>query len=188
MPYFCYGGIDMERIKSFFKNDFVRTLITYIGIILIVIIIRVFFIDPVRVDGGSMNTTLADGEVMILNKIVYKRNDIKRFDIVVIKENDHYIIKRVIGLPGEVIEYKDNKLYINGNEMNDPYASTETDDFSIENIGHTKIPGDSYFVMGDNRIASLDSRYSEVGTIKKDLIIGRARLVIWPLDKFGIVE
>lgn len=178
----------MERIKSFFSNDFVKTLLTYVGIILLVIVIRIFFIDPVRVDGSSMNTTLADGEIMILNKFVYRRNDIERFDIVVIKEEDHYIIKRVIGLPGETIEYKDNKLYINGEEMEDPYPSTETDDFSIENIGHTKIPGDSYFVMGDNRAASLDSRYSEVGTVKKNLIIGRARLVIWPLNKFGIVK
>lgn len=178
----------MERIKSFFSNDFVKTLLTYVGIILLVIIIRIFFIDPVRVDGSSMNTTLSDGEIMILNKFVYRRNDIKRFDIVVIKGEDHYIIKRVIGLPGETIEYKNNKLYINGEEINDPYPSTETDDFSIENIGHTKIPGDSYFVMGDNRAASLDSRYSEVGTIKKNLIIGRAKLVIWPLNKFGKVE
>lgn len=178
----------MERIKSFFNNDFVKTLFTYIGIILLVIVIRIFFIDPVRVDGSSMNTTLADGEIMILNKFVYRKSDVKRFDIVVIKEGDHYIIKRVIGLPGETIEYKNNKLYINGKKIKDPYPSTETDDFSIENIGHTKIPGDSYFVMGDNRAASLDSRYSEVGTVKKKLIIGRARLVIWPINKFGLVE
>lgn len=178
----------MERIKGFFKSDFFKTLVTYVGIILFVVIIRIFVIDPVRVDGSSMNTTLADGEIMLLNKFIYKKSDIKRFDIVVIKEDDHYIIKRVIGMPGEVIEYRDNKLYIDGKEMNDPYPSTETDDFSIENIGHKKIPGDSYFVMGDNRAASLDSRYSEVGTVKKKLIVGRAKLVIWPIKKFGVVK
>lgn len=178
----------MERIKGFFKSDFFKTLVTYVGIILFVVIIRIFVIDPVRVDGSSMNTTLADGEIMLLNKFIYKKGDIKRFDIVVIKEDDHYIIKRVIGMPGEVIEYRDNKLYIDGKEMSDPYPSTETDDFSIENIGHEKIPSDSYFVMGDNRAASLDSRYSEVGTVKKKLIVGRAKLVIWPIKKFGIVK
>ncbi len=178
----------MERIKRFFKSDFFKTLVTYVGIILIVVIIRIFVIDPIRVDGSSMNTTLADGEIMLLNKFIYKKGDIKRFDIVVIKEDDHYIIKRVIGMPGEVIEYRDNKLYIDGKEMSDPYPSTETDDFSIENIGHKKIPGDSYFVMGDNRAASLDSRYSEVGTVKKKLIVGRAKLVIWPIKKFGVVK
>ncbi len=178
----------MERIKSFFKSDFFKTIITYVIIIALVIIIRIFIIDPVRVDGESMNTTLSNGEIMILNKIVYKKQAVKRFDIVVIKENDKHIIKRVIGMPGETIEYKDNKLYINGMEMDDPYPSTETDDFRIESIGHTKVPGNCYFVMGDNRAASLDSRYSEVGVIKKKDIVGRAKLVIWPFNKFGIVK
>lgn len=178
----------MQRVKEFFKNDFVKTLLTYIIIIVSVIVIRIFIIDPVRVDGSSMNTTLANGEIMLLNKIVYKKNEIKRFDIVVIDEGDKHIIKRVIGLPGETIEYKNNKLYINGEELNDPYPSTETDDFNITDIGHVKIPGNTYFVMGDNRANSLDSRYPSVGVIKKNLIIGRARLVIWPFNKIGIVK
>lgn len=178
----------MQRVKEFLNNDFVKTFLSYLLIVLVVVLIRVFFVDPFRVDGSSMDTTLSDGEVMILNKIVYKKNDIKRFDIVVINEGDKKIIKRVIGLPGETIEYKDNKLYINGNVTNDPYPSTKTDDFSITEIGHTKIPGDSYFVMGDNRANSLDSRYSEVGVIKKSMIMGRAKLVIWPLNKFGTVK
>ena len=188
MPYFCYGGINMQRIKSFFKNPFVKTLLTYIIIIGGVVSIRVFFIDPVRVDGSSMNTTLANGEIMILNKFIYKKNDIKRFDIVVIDEGDKHIIKRVIGLPGETLEYKNNKLYINGEEMDDPYPSTETDDFNITDIGHVKIPGNTYLVMGDNRANSLDSRYPSVGVVKKNLIIGRAKLVIWPFNKFGNVK
>lgn len=178
----------MERIKRFFSNAFVKTLITYTLIIISVISIRIFIVDPVRVDGSSMNTTLSNGEIMLLNKIVYKKNDIKRFDIVVVDEGDKHIIKRVIGLPGETIEYKDNKLYINGKELNDPYPSTETDDFSITDIGHVKIPGNTYFVMGDNRANSLDSRYPSVGVVKKDIIIGRARFVIWPLNKFGKVK
>ncbi len=177
----------MEKQENKTK-EIIKTIITYLVIILIVILIRVFLIDPVRVDGASMNTTLADGEIMILNKIVYKKEDIKRFDIVVIKQDDKHIIKRVVGLPGETIEYKDNILYINGKEMKDPYPSTKTDDFSIEDVGHTKIPGDTYFVMGDNRSDSLDSRYPSVGVIKKENIVGRARLVIWPFNKFGNVK
>lgn len=174
------------------KNDktkeIIKTILTYVAIILVVVIIRIFFVDPVRVDGTSMDTTLSNGEIMLLNKIVYKKEEIKRFDIVVIKEEDKHIIKRVIGLPGETIEYKDNVLYINGKEMKDPYPSTKTDDFSIEDVGHTKIPGDTYFVMGDNRSDSLDSRYPSVGVIKKEQIVGRAKLVIWPLNKFGNVK
>lgn len=183
----------MNKIKGLFKNETFKTIMSYILIILIVIAIRIFFIDPVRVDGASMNTTLSNGEVVMLNKIVYKKNDIKRFDIIVIDESDKdgikkRIIKRVIGLPGETIEYKDNKLYINGKEVNDPYPSTETDDFSILDIGHTKIPGNCYFVMGDNRSDSLDSRYPSVGVVKMSRIKGRAKLVIWPFNKFGIVK
>lgn len=178
----------MERIKGFFTGDFFKSLISYILILLFVIVLRVFFIDPVRVDGPSMDFTLTNGEIMILNKVAYIRHDIKRFDIVVVRYDNHYIIKRVIGLPGEVIEYRDNKLYINGQVMDDPYPSSETEDFSITDIGHTKIPGDSYFVMGDNRAVSLDSRSSSVGAVKKDLIVGKANLVLYPFNRFGIVK
>lgn len=183
----------MEKDKNK-KLEIIKTILTYVFIILVVIIIRIFFVDPVKVDGTSMNTTLSDGEILLLNKIVYKKEDIKRFDIVVINEDDgnflnsKKIIKRVIGLPGETIEYKDNVLYINGKEMKDPYPSTKTDDFSIEDVGHTKIPGDTYFVMGDNRSDSFDSRYPSIGVIKKEQIVGRVRFAIWPLNKFGSVK
>ena len=169
-------------------KEILKTVLTYVFIVLVVIAIRLFFIDPVRVEGRSMNTTLQNGEIMLLNKIIYKRHDIKRFDIVVINEHNKLIIKRVIGLPGETIEYKDNKLYINGQEMKDPYPSTATEDFSIEDIGHVKVPGDTYFVMGDNRSDSLDSRYGSVGVINKTQILGRARFVIWPINRFGMVK
>lgn len=172
-----------EKVKEILK-----TVATYVLIIFTVIVIRVFFIDPVRVDGRSMDTTLQNGEIMILNKIIYRKHDIKRFDIVVISENGKLIIKRVIGLPGETIEYKNNELFIDGKKMEDPYSSTSTDDFSIEDIGHVKIPGDTYFVMGDNRSNSLDSRYPSVGVINKNKILGRARLIIWPINRFGTVK
>ena len=166
----------------------IKEISIYLLIIVMVILIRTFIITPVRVNGTSMDPTLKNGEIMILNKIKYNKNDIKRFDIVVIDEGDKAIIKRVIGLPGETVEYKDNKLYINGKETEDPYPSTETDDFSITDIGHTKVPGDCYFVMGDNRANSLDSRYPTVGVIKKSQIEGRTKLRIWPLNKIGNVK
>ena len=169
-------------------KEILKTFLTYVGIILVVVLIRIFLIDPVRVDGPSMNTTLKNGEIMILNKIVYKKGNIKRFDIVVVDQGDKYIIKRVVGLPGETIAYKNNELYINGEKVEDPYPSTKTDDFTIEDVGHTKIPGDTYFVMGDNRADSLDSRYPSVGVIKKEHILGRARFIIWPLNRFGKVK
>ena len=172
-----------EKLKEVLK-----TILTYLIIIFLVVIIRIFFVDPVRVDGSSMDTTLQNGEIMLVNKITYRRHAIKRFDIVVIKDGNKYIIKRVVGLPGETISYKDGKLYINDKEVEDPYPSSETDDFSIEDVGHTKIPGDTYFVMGDNRAVSLDSRYPSVGVIKKSQILGNAKLVVWPFKRFGIVK
>lgn len=178
----------INGISNFFKSNVVRTILSYIFIIVIVILIRMFIFDPVRVDGTSMDTTLKSGEIMILNKIYYRKNDIKRFDIVVVDEGDRDIIKRVIGMPGETIAYRKNKLYINGKEMPDPYPSSKTDDFTIEEVGHTKIPSDSYFVMGDNRSVSADSRLAEIGVIKKDKILGRAKLIIWPLKNFGYVK
>ncbi len=178
----------MNVISNFFKSNTVRTILSYILIIVVVVLIRMFIFDPVRVDGTSMDTTLKSGEIMILNKIYYRKNDIKRFDIIVIDEGDRDLIKRVIGLPGETIAYRKNKLYINGEEISDPYPSTKTDDFRIESIGFTKIPNDSYFVMGDNRAVSADSRVSEIGVIKKSKIKGRAKLVIWPIKKFGFVK
>ena len=172
-----------EKVKETLK-----TILTYVLIVFTVIIIRIFFIDPVRVDGRSMDTTLQNGEIMLLNKIVYRKKDIKRFDIVVINQDNKLIIKRVIGLPGETIEYKNNELLIDGRKIDDPYPSTSTDDFSIEDIGHVKIPGDTYFVMGDNRSNSLDSRYPSVGVINKSKILGRARFIIWPINRFGTVK
>ena len=169
-------------------KNIIKDISSYVIVILIVIIIRVFIFDPVRVDGPSMDTTLANGQILILDKMSYRKKDIKRYDIVVIKLDNKKIIKRVIGLPNEVVEVKDNTIYVNGKEINDPYASTDTDDFDMGKIGLIKIPGDSYLVMGDNREVSLDSRYAEVGTIKRDKILGKATLRVWPFTKIGKVK
>lgn len=170
------------------KKNNIYEIISYILIIVVVILIRVFVFDPVKVDGPSMNKTLSNGDILILNKIIYKKNDIKRYDIVVIKLDDKKIIKRVIGLPNETVYVKNNKVYANGKILKNSFASTKTDDFDMKEIGLIKIPGDSYLVMGDNRDVSLDSRYPEVGTIKKENILGRTSLRVWPLNKFGKVK
>ena len=178
-----------EKNKSILKD-----IISYALIILVVVTIRIFIFDPVRVDGPSMDTTLTNGEIVILNKFEYRKSDINRYDVVVVKITDpssketKQIIKRVIGLPNEVIEIKDNKVYADGKELDSSFTSSKSDDFDMSKIGLKKIPGDSYLVMGDNREVSLDSRYSEVGTIKKEQIIGKASIVIWPLNKIKIIK
>jgi len=99
----------MRRAKEVIKEFWI-----YIVLIILIILIKAYIVTPVKVNGTSMIDTLHDSDIMILNKLTYRFNDIKRFDIVVIDDKEELIIKRVIGLPGEYIEYKNNKLYVNG--------------------------------------------------------------------------
>lgn len=153
----------------------------YIIIIILVIILRTFIATPVRVNGTSMESTLYNGETMILNKIAMKFKGIKRWDIVVIKTGNTHLIKRVIGLPNEIVKYEEGKLYINDKVVIDKYSITKTEDFE-----EIKVGSDEYFVMGDNRYVSQDSRM--IGPIKKNEIKGKTNIILFPLNRFGIVE
>jgi len=155
-----------------------KELFPYIIIIIVVIIIRIFIFTPVVVNGPSMMNTLHNGDVMILDKIGMKLGGIKRFDIVVIQTGKTKIIKRVIGMPGETISYHDNKLYINGKEVSDNHSNEITYDFE-----EVKIPDGEYYVLGDNRTDSVDSRI--LGTIPKNEILGHATFIIYPFNRFG---
>lgn len=159
-------------------KKWVKEIIPYVVIIVVVILIKTFIVSPILVHGTSMYSTLHDKDVMILNKIGMRMNGIKRFDIVVIQTESTKLIKRVIGLPGEEIEYKDNKLYINGKEIKDPY-----DNGATPNIENTKLYDNEYFVLGDNRGNSLDS--SELGPFKKHQILGKTKFVIFPFTRIG---
>ena len=163
----------MESFKKFLKE-----VIPYIIIIVVVLGIKKFIFAPVLVNGTSMMDTLYDKDVMILDKIGMRINGLDRFDIVVIQHEDTKIIKRIIGLPGDTLEYKDNKLYINGKKVKDSYGTYETND--IEEI---KIPKNSYYVLGDNRIDSVDSRI--IGPVADKNILGKAHFTIYPFIRFG---
>ena len=113
-------------------NDKVKEILSYVIIIVIVLLIKHFIVTPIKVNGDSMNNTLKDKDIMILDKISYRFQDIKRFDIVVIKKDKEYLIKRVIGLPGETVEYKNNKLYINNKNVAEKFNHEETPDFILE--------------------------------------------------------
>lgn len=171
----------MENTKKHTYKDSLKELVPYAIIILVVVLIRTFLVTPVVVNGTSMTNTLQNGDTMILNKIGMKFNDIKRFQIVVIKTDKSYLIKRVIGLPGEVISYKDGKLYINEKVIDDPYYKNNTEDFDP-----VKVPNDYYFVMGDNRNDSMDSRI--IGPVKKSDIMGTTKLIIFPLSNIGVAK
>ena len=167
------------------KKEKIKEISIYLLIIVMVILIRTFLITPVRVNGSSMDPTLRNGEIMILNKVKYNNNDIKRFDIVVIKMDKELLIKRVIGLPNEEIKYVDNKLYINGEYIKESFLNDDvyTTNFSLDDFKLKKIPENCYFVMGDNREVSLDSR--TFGCFSKDKILGSANLVLFPFTKLG---
>lgn len=163
----------MDKAKNIIKE-----LIPYIIIIVVVLLIKVYIFTPVIVNGPSMMNTLHDKDVMILDKIGMRLNGIERFDIVVIQTKNNKIIKRVIGLPGETIEYKNNKLYINDKEIKDSYGNNVTYDFE-----KVKIPDNMYYVLGDNRTDSVDSRI--IGVVPKDDILGHATFIIYPFNRFG---
>ncbi|MBP3799400.1 MAG: signal peptidase I, partial [Bacilli bacterium] len=166
-------------MKRILKENYI-----YLIIIILVILLKIFVITPVRVNGTSMTPTLKEGDIMLLNKLTFSK--INRFDIVVVDYKDEELIKRVIGLPGERIEYKDNDLYVNGKKVKENFTKVKDNklnSYSIESLEHSTIPKDYYFVVGDNRPNSLDSRM--IGFIHKDNIMGKASFVIFPFSRFG---
>ena len=173
--------MNKERIKKIIKDVY-----PYVIVVLVVVLIRTFIITPAIVDGDSMEPTLNDNNIIILNKLDYRLNDIKRFDIVVVNWNGEKIVKRVIALPGEHVEYKEDNLYIDGFVVDENFKHAATNDFKLEKIGYLKIPGDKYFVVGDNRNDSVDSRM--IGLVDKDDIVGSVSARIFPLTKIGKVK
>ena len=126
-----------------------------------------------------MVPTLKDNQILLLNKLDYKLNEIERYDIVVVKVGKSEIIKRVIGLPGENIEYRNNTLYIDGHEVETEY-NFETEDFTLNSICNCdKIPQNQCLDLGDNRKVSADSRI--IGLIDKKDIEGSAHISLWPI-------
>ena len=163
-------------------NKFIKEIIPYIIIIIVVLFIRTFVVTPVRVDGVSMEKTLKDNDILILNKL---DKNYDRFDVVVFNYNNEKLIKRIIGLPGESVNYKNGKLYIDNKEVKDDLSNT-TGDFKLINLGHTIIPDDKYFLLGDNRNHSLDSRL--IGLVDKSSIEGTVSLRIFPFTKISFVK
>nr|WP_173364519.1 signal peptidase I [Solibacillus kalamii] len=160
--------------------------------------IRYFLFTPIVVDGDSMMPTLENGDRMIVNKFSYKIGEPDRFDIVVFHapEQKDYI-KRVIGVPGDFVEYKDDQLYINGEPIDEPYLDAYkaeisegnlTGDFSLKDIDPSLdvIPEGYVFVMGDNRRFSKDSRH--IGIVDQKEIIGNTNIIFWPLNEIEIVK
>lgn len=167
--------IKLEDIKK--EKSFVKELLPYVIILIVVIIIRVYIATPIRVSGPSMQPTLKDKEMLILNKL----GKLERFKIVVVNTNKDHLIKRIIGLPGETIRVVNNELYINDVFVEDNYGDGIT-----KNFGPITLEDDEYFVMGDNRENSTDSRI--IGPIKESDIMGTTGFRLFPFTKIGNVD
>ena len=140
-------------------KNIIKELLPYVLILGGVILIRTFIVTPVIVSGDSMKPNLHNGDLLLERKIGYNSTNIKRFDIVVIKDGKEEIIKRIIGLPGEHISYKNNKLYVNDKVLEENFDFRKTNDFNLEEIcSCNSIPKGKYLVLGDNRPISKDSR------------------------------
>ena len=159
--------------------------------------IRYFIFSPVVVEGASMMPTFENGDKVIINKVGPKISSYQRFDVIVFKANEEEnYIKRIIGLPGDHIAYKDDVLYINGKVYEEPYLTKYkealldkgdfTYDFSLEEqLGEMIVPEGHFFVLGDNRRRSIDSRDQTVGFVSQNEILGTAGFVLWPFDRIG---
>ena len=178
--------MDWLDIKEFFKDTF-----KYIIFIVVILFIAIYVVGLQQVVGPSMSPTLENGDVLILDKANYRFFDVKKGDVIALySSKSKYLIKRVVGMPGEYVEFKNNQLYINNIPLEEEYLgdSVITEDFSIRELGYETIPEDMYLVLGDNRGDSSDSRDPEIGLIKKSDILGKVRFRIWPLNKIKIVK
>ena len=158
-----------------------RDLLIAIGLALVII---VFLYQPVKVEGTSMAPLLSDQERIFINKFVYRFESIHRGDVVVFwypLDRSKSFIKRIIGLPGETVEIRHGALFVNGHVVPEPYVPPQYAD--VTDFGPVKVPKSSYFVMGDHRISSNDSRV--FGPVSSQFIYGRAVFAYWPVDHFG---
>ena len=160
-----------------------RDLLLALGLAMVII---VFLYQPVKVEGTSMVPLLSDQERIFINKFVYRFEPIARGDVVVFwypLDRSKSFIKRVVGLPGEMVEIRQGRVFVNGRRLEEPYVPAQFADAST--YGPIRVPPDEYFVLGDHRVSSNDSRV--FGAVASRFIYGKAVFAYWPMDHFGSI-
>ena len=183
-----------EKKEKSTAQNILGTIAYIIGVCVFVFLILHFVGQRTVVNGSSMDTTLANGQNLVMDKLSYRFHDPERYDIIIFPGPEEfgqhpYYIKRIIGMPGETVQIKDGKVYINDKELkSDVYGITDYIDYPGIAEEPITLGDDEYFCLGDNRPVSQDSRYEEVGPVKRSIIVGKVWIRIWPLNKFGKVS
>ncbi len=165
-------------------RSWARDLVVALGLATVIII---FLYQPVKVEGTSMAPLLSDQERIFINKFVYRFEPIERGDVVVFwypLDRTKSFIKRVVGLPGDMVEIQQGRVYINSKPLEEPYVPPQFEDTT--GYGPVRVPRESYFVMGDHRISSNDSRV--FGPVPQAFIYGKAVFAYWPMTHFGTIS
>ena len=177
-----------EKPKKSMKQEIFEWVMVFVVAAALAFVVRTFIFEPVRVDGSSMLNTLTDSDFMIATKFDYLFSDPERFDIVICDypntDDGMYRVKRVIGLPGETIELRGGELFVDGEHIEQIFDRTPYE----TNYGPLTVPEGCYFVMGDNRNNSRDSRSPMVGPLKRSQIKGHVRCVVFPFSRMHWVE
>ena len=182
-------------MKESIKREGIEWIKAFAFGMIIFVFIRVFFFSNYIVEGESMLPTLEEGNKVVVNKLGYATSDLERFDVIVFHANEKEdFVKRVIGLPGDEIEYREDQLFVNGKKMSEPFLTQYRDevlggyltgDFTLEDLtGVERVPEGKLFVLGDNRLGSWDSR--QFGFISADQVVGKVNLRYWPLKEVDI--
>ncbi len=177
-----------DKPKKSMKQEIFEWIMVFVVAGAMALTVRTLIFEPVRVDGASMMYTLEDGEFMIATKYDYLLGDPERFDIVICDypntSDGMYRVKRVIGLPDETIELRAGELYVNGEHVEQNFEMTPNQTY----FGPYTVPPGHYFVVGDNRNNSKDSRSAMVGPLPRDMIEGHVRAVVFPFSRFRMME
>ena len=179
-----------EKIEQNKIKDILGLILYCIVVVVIMFLVIKYVGQRTVVIGDSMESTLQDGDNLITDKLTYHFVDPKRYDIVVFPFKDNtsqLLIKRIIGMPGETVQIIDGKIHINGYELDEDYGNAVMESAGLASEPIT-LGNDEYFVLGDNRNNSQDSRFESVGNIHRSDLIGRAWVRIWPLDGISLLK